>query len=92
VRDGLLSGEFTRVDSTASFTAVKDFAVAPSRRGDGLDMLATFLGTAGGIEYNVMGRSFIRGNVFGLILYATTDVNDCSIVASALEAQLNKLP
>ena len=55
-------------------------------------MLATFLGTSGGVQYNVKGCSFIRGNVFGLIMFATTVTNDGSVVASAFEAQLNRLP
>jgi hypothetical protein len=92
LRDGLLSGEFTRVLADASFTGIRDFVVEPSRWGDGLDMLATFLGSADGAQYNVMGCSFIRGNVFGLIMYATTSTNDGTVVASAFEAQLNRLP
>ena len=55
-------------------------------------MLATFLGATGDVEYNVMGCSFTRGNVFGLIVYATTGVNDGAVVAAAFEAQLKLLP
>jgi hypothetical protein len=55
-------------------------------------MLATFLATSGGVEYNVMGCSFIRGNVFGLIVFATTVPNDGNVVASAFVSQLNRLP
>ena len=74
------------------FTSITDYAIEPSRWGDGLDMLATFKGSAGGVLYNVMGCSFIRGNVFGLIVFASASVNDGTVVSSAFVGQLNRLP
>ena len=56
------------------------------------DIAHGFLATLDGKEYEVAIISFIRGNIFGIVMYAATGSNEGDEVLSAFGGQTAKLP
>ena len=55
------------------------------------DQVASFAGVLQGYDVNVVGDSFIKGNVFGVVLYATPGDNNGYITGLLAGAQVAKV-
>jgi len=87
--DKLLSADTARQFADSTFTKIKDFDAFGDILGD--DFGASFTGTYNGEIYNVAEVIFVKGNVYGLVLYATTGDPEGRDLGRIYGTQLNKL-
>lgn len=92
LHDGILDGRFMRATLGGGFSNISGFTTAGSIAPDGQDVIGTCTGDAGGMTFNIVADTFIRGNVFGIVVYAATGSNDGTILGAMLGGQEAKLP
>jgi hypothetical protein len=91
-RNTILGGQYLQDLATGVFSGVNNFILAGSTSVGDADQIALFTGTLNGASWDSLGDSFIKGNVFGAVLYSTPGQADGTILGILLGLQVSKLP
>ena len=91
-RSTILSGQYLNDLATGIFSGVSNFTVAGGAGVGDADALALFTGDLGGASWDSVGDAFVKGNVFGAMLYSTPGQADGSLLGILLGFEMSKLP
>ena len=94
VLDGIFNGDLTKA-AISGFKNVDGFTAGPSIIADDADKAFAFAGSVEGVDYHVYADSFVKGSVFGVIVYAVpTSLPDPDylVLAAVLGGEGAKLP
>src|SRR4051794_33550802 len=69
VLDGIFNGDMTKA-AISGFRNIDGFTAGPSIVADDADKSFAFAGSTDGVDYHVYADSFVKGSVFGVIVYA----------------------
>lgn len=88
----VLSGTFLQSFASGVFDNVGDLTLGGSGGVGDSDQSAVFTGALQGSQFNVVADSFIKGNVFAAIFYATPGTADPVTLGAIAGTQALKLP
>ncbi len=93
-RDGVLTAQYLYQIATGVFDPIRDFTQGGTLGlpGADADQFVLYTGVINGNPFNVVSETFIKGNVFAVILYATPLDNDGTTLGGLVGGQLLKLP
>ena len=91
-RNNTLSGQILSTYAQGVFDNVSGFTLGGSAGIGDADQLAVFSGSIQGVSLNVVGASFIKGNIYGIVIYATPGDADGVTLGALAGTQVNKLP
>lgn len=91
-RDGVLTAQYLYQIATGVFDPIRDFTVGGTLGLGDADQFVLFTGVINGNPFNVVSETFIKGNVFAVILFATPLDNDGTTLGGLVGGQLLKLP
>lgn len=91
-RNTLLSGQYLNDLANSVFSGVTNFTATGGTGVGDADVLALFTGNLGGVSWDSVGDAFVKGNVFGAMLYSTPGQADGAILGIVLGTQIFKLP
>ena len=91
-RSNLLGGQYLNDLATGVFSGVTGFTTAGAIGLADADTLALFTGDLSGASWDGIGDAFIKGNVFGAIMYASPGQADGGSLGVLLGMQVAKLP
>jgi len=92
LRRSLLDGSFLREAISSTFNVIDAYEAGQALGRDGEDVSASFLTMVRGVTFSVVADTFVRGNLYCVIIHAQTSANDPALVRTVLTAQSDKLP
>ena len=91
-RKAILDGTFLHDSLATTFNANDRYETLPALSRDGDDVGASFLSLVRGQTFSVIADSFVRGNVYGIVIHARTSANDPATVRQTLNLLSSRLP